>query len=436
LKNFFISYNKADRRWAEWIAWQLEEAGYTTIVQAWDFTAGGNFVLDMQKASNEAERTIAVLSEDYLQASFTQPEWASAFAQDPTGEKGLLLPVRVQECKVEGLLRSIVYIDLVGLDQETAKSDLLKKVQQVYKKERAKPDIAPVFPGGGPRSITKKPQFPPDLAAKAAADLGPYFKPGALSSPEGHRGIFHQPRPGWSPSISKNRWRYKVVAFDLDGTLVRGDGFQFSWEAIWNGLGFSKSVQTDLKREYRQKSQASHDHAESIQAYIEWCRKACNHFMVRKLHRETLSNFIKPLRLTNNFLRALTQMRKEGFVLAIISGGINCFLEEKVPDFREWFDFVFINELIFDEKGFLSDVVATEFDFEGKAKALAHVCERAGCGYDETVFVGDAFNDEAIMLSAGRSIAYPPKDRPVEGVSQVLIYEDNLELILPHVCVE
>ena len=104
MKNFFISYNKADLGWAEWIAWELEEAGYTTIVQAWDFSAGGNFVLDMQKASKEAERTIAVFSDSYLQASFTQPEWASAFAQDPTGEKGLLLPIRVQECNVEGLL--------------------------------------------------------------------------------------------------------------------------------------------------------------------------------------------------------------------------------------------------------------------------------------------------------------------------------------------
>jgi hypothetical protein len=26
MKDFFISYNKADRQWAEWIAWQLQEA--------------------------------------------------------------------------------------------------------------------------------------------------------------------------------------------------------------------------------------------------------------------------------------------------------------------------------------------------------------------------------------------------------------------------
>jgi hypothetical protein len=37
VKDFFISYNSADKGWAEWIAWQLEEAGYTTILQAWDF---------------------------------------------------------------------------------------------------------------------------------------------------------------------------------------------------------------------------------------------------------------------------------------------------------------------------------------------------------------------------------------------------------------
>ena len=31
MKDFFISYNQADRAWAEWIAWILEEAGYTVV---------------------------------------------------------------------------------------------------------------------------------------------------------------------------------------------------------------------------------------------------------------------------------------------------------------------------------------------------------------------------------------------------------------------
>jgi hypothetical protein len=36
-KNFFISYTSADRAWADWIAFQLRDAGYSTIHPAWDF---------------------------------------------------------------------------------------------------------------------------------------------------------------------------------------------------------------------------------------------------------------------------------------------------------------------------------------------------------------------------------------------------------------
>ena len=81
MKDFFISYTKADKAWAEWIAWTLEEAGLSVIIQAWDFRPGGNFVLDMQRAASETEKTIVVLSPAYLEAEYTQPEWAAAFAE-------------------------------------------------------------------------------------------------------------------------------------------------------------------------------------------------------------------------------------------------------------------------------------------------------------------------------------------------------------------
>ncbi len=159
VKDFFISYNRADRTWAEWIAWQLEEAGYSTVLQAWDIRPGSNFVLEMQGAAALAERTIAVLSPDYLTSSFTQPEWAAAFAQDPTGEKGTLVPVRVRECDPKGLLPQIVYIDLVGLDEKGASTVLLTGVQR----GRAKPTAPPPFPGATQRSVPEKPRFPGQL---------------------------------------------------------------------------------------------------------------------------------------------------------------------------------------------------------------------------------------------------------------------------------
>src|SRR4249919_353427 len=76
---FFISYTGADKAWAEWIAWQLEAAGHSVVLQAWDFRPGANFVLGMQRATERAERTVPVLSPSFLAARFTQPEWAAAF---------------------------------------------------------------------------------------------------------------------------------------------------------------------------------------------------------------------------------------------------------------------------------------------------------------------------------------------------------------------
>jgi tetratricopeptide (TPR) repeat protein len=154
--DFFISYNKKDKDWAEWIAWQLEEAGHSTILQAWDFRPGSSFVMEMQKATSGSERTIAVLSPHYLQSNFTQPEWSVAFAKDPTGENGLLLPIRVKECTPEGVLPKINYIDLLNLDETKAKQILLEGIER----GRAKPEKKPDFPGKKTRSVASQLRFP------------------------------------------------------------------------------------------------------------------------------------------------------------------------------------------------------------------------------------------------------------------------------------
>jgi len=120
MKDFFISYNSVDAHWARGIASWLEEAGYSSIMQEADFRPGGNFVLEMDKAATSATRTIAVLSPDFLSSSFTPSEWAAAFARDPKGEHSTLIPVRVRECELTGLLAQIIHIDLVGLDAESA----------------------------------------------------------------------------------------------------------------------------------------------------------------------------------------------------------------------------------------------------------------------------------------------------------------------------
>lgn len=154
-RDFFISFNSADREWAEWIAYELEQAGYTTFFQHWDFSPGSNFVLEMQKAASQSDKTIAVLSQDYLDALFTQPEWSAALAQDPTGANRTLIPVRVVPCQPRGILAPIVYCDLTNLSEEAARERLLSTAQG----NRPKPEHVS-FPGGGNTNPTMKKEFP------------------------------------------------------------------------------------------------------------------------------------------------------------------------------------------------------------------------------------------------------------------------------------
>jgi hypothetical protein len=157
MSDFFVSYTSADRNWAEWIAWQLEEAGFIVLIQAWDFT--GNWVIRMDQAMRSSARTIIVLSPAYLRALYTQPEWANAIRLDPTGEKDLLVPVRVQPVEPEGLLAQIVYVDLVGRDEAEAAELLLKRARG----ERGKPSTRPLFPSQAAQhraSTASKPVYP------------------------------------------------------------------------------------------------------------------------------------------------------------------------------------------------------------------------------------------------------------------------------------
>ncbi|GAC1349359.1 MAG: FxSxx-COOH system tetratricopeptide repeat protein [Ktedonobacteraceae bacterium] len=156
-KDFFISYTHADKTWAEWIAFHLEEAGFTTVIQAWDFRPGHNFVLEVDTASKTAQRIIAVLSPDYFASDYTAQEWAVTFRRDPRGVAGVLLPIRVQPCNVEGLLGSIVYIDLVNLDEQEARKALLEGIRR----ERVRPSSVP-FPTEV-RTPAAAPAFPSTL---------------------------------------------------------------------------------------------------------------------------------------------------------------------------------------------------------------------------------------------------------------------------------
>lgn len=158
-------------------------------------------MLKMQEASKEAERVIAVLSPNYLNAVYTQPEWAAAFRRDPQGTKGLLVPVMVRDCRQEldGLWPQIVYIDLVGLNEQAARRALLEGINR----GRNKPETPPVFPNAIQHNEAEVPHFP----ERAGGPSSPNFseEQSTLQRPRLNRSFNpYKTRDEWIEYITSN----------------------------------------------------------------------------------------------------------------------------------------------------------------------------------------------------------------------------------------
>jgi molecular chaperone DnaK (HSP70) len=154
---FLIRYHEADRDWAEWIAWELEEAGYTTILPHWDFQVGVFSQIEMQKSITKATSVIVVLSSNYLRQRNSRSELSQVMEQTLLGGERTLLPICVRDCgsQLSKVMPSITYISFIGLDESEARRKLLASVRR----QRIKPESRPNFPIH--RSVEEQPGFPP-----------------------------------------------------------------------------------------------------------------------------------------------------------------------------------------------------------------------------------------------------------------------------------
>ena len=83
--DFFVSHADADLEWAEWIAAELESAGYGVIVKAWDFRPGENILARHDETLATCRHTICVLSEHYVDSEAAVR--TAAQYQDQTGKE-------------------------------------------------------------------------------------------------------------------------------------------------------------------------------------------------------------------------------------------------------------------------------------------------------------------------------------------------------------
>jgi WD40 repeat protein len=167
----YLSYSPSDENWASWLAWELEAAGFSTRLQAWDFTPGTNFVDFMDRGVSEATLVLAVLSEKYLRSAYGRMEAQAALRAAPGDPDQKLVTVRVEDCQVDGPLAGVTWVDLVGVgDPGQARSLVLTRIRRTLRGRAERQDLAvpaerltlpPSPQPAGDRRVRRTPVFPP-----------------------------------------------------------------------------------------------------------------------------------------------------------------------------------------------------------------------------------------------------------------------------------
>jgi len=148
--DFFIVYNKADKQWADWIGYILEEKNYTVWIPDWDIHSGNNMVIEIQNVLNDIlamkdkRRMILIVSPNLSNNTIEEISWTSVLTHDPDGSKGLLLPVVVDNNMTQQFLSEK---KCIVLTQDESEDSFKSKLLEGISRQRHKPPCRPQWPG-------------------------------------------------------------------------------------------------------------------------------------------------------------------------------------------------------------------------------------------------------------------------------------------------
>ena len=219
--------------------------------------------------------------------------------------------------------------------------------------------------------------------------------------------------------------KYKLVCFDVDGTLIDfpQDHPKFSWQV------FHDYFQTDEHR----REDARNKFLNGKISYLQWAEHDIGMWKEINARKEDFFMAMEPLKLMNGAMETLQELKRNNLKLAIISGSINVVLEKFIPNYNEIFDDVFLSRIYFDKKGRITKVDATEFDMDKKAEALKQIAKREKIRLEECVFVGDYLNDIKIIREAGLGIAFNCQHDELKKISDVVIEKKDLREVLKYI---
>jgi tetratricopeptide (TPR) repeat protein len=168
----FISYSHRDAEWVRnWLLPRLERAGLSVCIDFRDFRIGVPSLVNMERAAERSQRTLLVLTPNWVQSEWTNFEALIIQTQDPVGLRRRMLPLMLEECVLPGRLTIFTYADF--RERENWEAEVSRLLHQIGEEsgtpfvdlKMAAEEPTPVGPEKV--SLAKLPSTSPDLFGRA-----------------------------------------------------------------------------------------------------------------------------------------------------------------------------------------------------------------------------------------------------------------------------
>jgi phosphoserine phosphatase len=202
--------------------------------------------------------------------------------------------------------------------------------------------------------------------------------------------------------------RFKLVIFDLDGTLTQERSI---WEYIHKQLGKWYGFAEEYQKLFL---------AGKI-SYEEFCERDAQVWKGMKLVE--LLEIVKSVPFHLGADKLINHLRNKGLKIAMVSSGLSL-LSDWVHK-KYGFDYSISNDLLH-ENGVLTGKVKIQVYFDKKAEWVKRILRQFRMRPEEVIAIGDSAGDVDMFQMAGFSIAFNSSCKDLDQIASVCVQSRNL----------
>lgn len=196
--------------------------------------------------------------------------------------------------------------------------------------------------------------------------------------------------------------RFKLVVFDLDGTLISVDSI---WRFLHEKLNTWSKAKLYAEMFYRGEID-----------YATWARLDVS--LWRGVPFKLIEDLTSEIGYVENAYETVNWFKRMGCKVGVISAGLSVLAEKAMLDFN--LDFAEANRLIV-RNGLLTGEVEVTVAHGEKDKVLDKIIHRFGVRREECIAIGDDESNISLFKLVGLSIAFNPTSKEVAENADIVV---------------